>query len=182
METKTTEAVNGGILKWEKIRDGEGKDDGPFNCPLCAEFRNETGVVGLCKNCPVMVKTGSYGCCNTPHAEWVSHQEEEHSSSPYKTVQCPTCKDLAQQEVDFLKSLLPSEEPKIEPQAGDVWEVKYPMDSSEYHMYVYREGEELTYMFADGSGGSMPVRLKMKEFRHATRIFSLQEHLEGEGK
>ncbi|MBW2968539.1 hypothetical protein KY314_00265 [Candidatus Woesearchaeota archaeon] len=104
MNTKTLKALKGSIKKWEDIRDGKGVDDGVENCPLCQLFWWKG-----CDGCPIYEKTGKKQCNDTPYIEWIKHQGEKHLqySSPYKN-RCPTCKKIAQKEVDFLKGLLPT--------------------------------------------------------------------------
>lgn len=86
MHKDVLEALHGTILKWEKIIDGTGKDLGVFNCPLCKIFAFGRPEGDECSGCPVYEKTGLSGCQGTPLANWPR---------------------VAQDELDFLKSLLP---------------------------------------------------------------------------
>lgn len=90
-------ALEGSIIKWEKIVDGSGVDDLATNCPLCAfnEFR--------CWNC--IACRGGRGCTDTPWGDWYDHHDEEHDSSGSLWVQCDTCLTLAKKELEYLKSL-----------------------------------------------------------------------------
>lgn len=102
--SKAMEALEGSIKKWEGIVEGTGIDDGAENCPLCQMF----GKIS-CEECPVMKKTGEDECRKTPHQDWRIHQSREHYGLPSK-INCPTCKKLAQKELDFLISLREPEE------------------------------------------------------------------------
>ena len=88
MNKKTLKALKGSIEKWEKIVAGEGIDLGTVNCPLCQIF-----VVpkDSCEGCPVMEKTGESDCYGSPYYD---HRP-----------------DSAQDELDFLESLLPEGKP-----------------------------------------------------------------------
>ena len=102
MNKITLGAVNGSIEKWEKVADGTGVDQSERNCPLCQLFP-------WCEGCPVHKKTKKPQCFNTPWKKWDDHQYNKHHMTQYidRKVMCPKCKELAQAEVDFLKSLLP---------------------------------------------------------------------------
>ena len=174
MDTKTTEALEGSIKKWEKIVQGNEEDDGIANCPLCTLFH-----AGACKKCPVQLTTKAFGCGASPHEKWMKHQEEVHWLLPKRRAACRECQDLAQQEVDFLKSLREPEESKIEPQAGDVWRlIECPIFIKKSRRYG------LGYVFDDGMEGVMSAREKIAKYPEATRIFSLSEYLKNkkEGK
>jgi len=107
MDKKTLEALQKSIEKWEKIVMEKGKDEGSRNCALCWLFlKNE------CEGCPVYAKTKRKGCRGTPCEDWVDHQENHfyYVNEPYRVVKCPECKKLAEEELEFLKSLLPKKE------------------------------------------------------------------------
>ena len=107
MNAKTLKALKGSIEKWEKIVNETGKDSGWTNCPLCDLFLHSED----CRHCPIFEKTNQSYCKNTPYTTWEAHQEKKHDEEfPPYIIQCPTCKKLAQKEVDFLKSLLPKRE------------------------------------------------------------------------
>jgi len=103
MDAKTLEALKGSIKKWEKIVGGTEIDNGRLNCPLCELFEDKR-----CLGCPVFEQTAVSGCDGTPYEKWINHQEYRHfENSGVWMVYCPTCKELAQKELDFLRSLLP---------------------------------------------------------------------------
>jgi len=106
MNKKTLRALKKSIKKWEKIVAGKGKDKGGENCALCKLFAEDE-----CVDCPVYIKTGECGCGDTPYIEWRSHQSYHFYTTEEEAfvVKCPTCKELAQKELEFLKSLLPEE-------------------------------------------------------------------------
>lgn len=103
-----TVAIKGSIEKWERIVDGTGKDRYCYNCPLCKIHED-------CEGCPVPVLTldnngGNLpedyeGCDDTPYEKWHHHLVNAHKRLPRK-VHCPTCKELAQAELDFLREVL----------------------------------------------------------------------------
>jgi hypothetical protein len=93
------------IKKWEDIVNETGTDSGGDNCELCKKYWNKAR---MCFGCPVYKKTGEALCNSTPYSKWINHQFFSHKNQ-YKVafyVQCPECKEIAQKEVDFLKSLL----------------------------------------------------------------------------
>ena len=101
MNAKTLEALRGSILKWERIVAGTGKDLGWTNCPLCLLFfLNSRLLPGQgCDGCPVREKTGLDDCKGTPYWEfWPYHADE---------ILSPVAKKRAQEELDFLRFLLP---------------------------------------------------------------------------
>ncbi len=172
METKTREALEGSIEKWEKIVRGEGKDEGGGNCPLCVVHVSSGS--DICPYCPVRIKSGRRKCRDTPYEEWLEHQGREHRDSEYHIVHCPTCKDLAQQEVVFLKSLRePEKKAQPEPQAGDVW-IK---DNGGLPVLFYGSKDRLGYIYTeDGMKGDFKVDKLIERYEY-TRIFSLSEYL-----
>jgi hypothetical protein len=91
MDADTLKALNGSIAKWEAIVAGTGVDNGPSNCPLCHMFWR---FPNCCKGCPVSEKTGFTGCVNTPYDRYC----DDHTIA------------AAVDELEFLRSLLPSEE------------------------------------------------------------------------
>lgn len=109
MDEKTITALKGSIEKWKKVADGSGKDEGQYNCPLCAVFFGKIG----CEGCPVRTATG-HECCNgTPYREWERHHHVDHPiellwSQTVQSIQCPECKKLAMAELEFLQGLFPT--------------------------------------------------------------------------
>ena len=96
MNKETLKALKGSIEKWEAIVAGTGVDSGTINCPLCKFFCAPTH----CSNCPTNCTD------NTPFRKWDNHHKY-HSDKLAKYIHCPTCKKLAQAELEHLKSLLP---------------------------------------------------------------------------
>jgi hypothetical protein len=93
MNAKTLKALKGSIAKWEGIVAGTTEDEGNLNCPLCTLFYR-----GGCFGCPVMEKTGLDSCNGTPYLEYADGDDLGKD----------TLLGLAQDELDFLKSLLPA--------------------------------------------------------------------------
>lgn len=105
MNAKTLKALKGSIKKWKAIVAGTGEERGTENCPLCWLFNS--GQDTVCKGCPVYKVTESCFCLDSPFDDWTRHQWDKHHIYNVAKVRCKTCKDLAQAELDFLKSLLP---------------------------------------------------------------------------
>ncbi len=104
MDEKTLIALQGSIAKWEGIVAGTVQDDGALNCPLCQMFShwvNPTVPKG-CKGCPVSERMEMPHCEGTPYYEYTDADESGEASEE-------EMKECAQHEVDFLKSLLPSD-------------------------------------------------------------------------
>jgi len=109
MEKETLEALKRSIQKWESIESGIGIDRGSKNCALCEIFVFDPDYRWICSGCPVSEKTGFYDCTGTPYDNWHKHHLDKHCKSNvvYFPAYCPECRDIAKQEVNFLKSLLP---------------------------------------------------------------------------
>jgi hypothetical protein len=113
MDAETLVALHGSIKKWEAIAAGTGDSPGAQNCPLCAMFNwvcNRDRPKG-CKGCPVQEATGLGGCVGTPYQEYEDAEEDDDDN-------VGLLHDIAVAEVDFLKSLLPSE-PSEQPDRGE---------------------------------------------------------------
>lgn len=114
MDTKTCEALEGSIKKWELILAGEGRDEGYRNCPLCQMFNtpelNASRTGPACEGCPVREETGEGGCRNTPYEKWdelcASLRTDwiDPAITPVFRRELEKC---AMAELDFLKGLLP---------------------------------------------------------------------------
>ena len=104
MKKETLEALKKSIQKWESIERGIGIDLGSRNCALCDIF-----LAKLCHGCPVYYFSRRMICNGTPYESWVEHQSATHNGNKatYFVAYCPECRDIAKQEVNFLKSLLP---------------------------------------------------------------------------
>lgn len=101
MDENTRRALEGSIAKWEGIVAGTEGDYGVKNCPLCAEFWSND-----CTGCPVAIHTGYSECDKTPYEEWSDNTWHSgvKADTPYR-------QRIAQQMLDFLKSLLPEVTP-----------------------------------------------------------------------
>ena len=105
MTPTVLKALKGSIKKWTNILNEEGYNKGAANCPLCTHFTDDEDDID-CTKCPVMKKTGSSGCDETPYELWMVHFKTEHDGE-YQEIQCNVCKIIASSEVLFLESLLP---------------------------------------------------------------------------
>ena len=108
MDRKIHEALKKTIKKWESISDGIGIDEGHDNCALCE-------LLVHCAYCPVRLETHASNCINSPYADWSYHQSTVHRRNGMKHdtprfCLCSRCRQLAIEELEFLKSLLPKED------------------------------------------------------------------------
>lgn len=109
MDERTLTALEGSIKKWEAIASGNGPDYGYKNCPLCIEFIDATDPEDpeedgdTCFGCPVSIKTEQTGCDGTPYNAWSAIAGNIFPT--YATT--PQLIELAECELEFLKSLLP---------------------------------------------------------------------------
>lgn len=104
-------ALLGSIAKWEAIEAGTGVDLGIANCPLCAMYYSRE-----CDGCPVSEKTGLRNCSATPYEDWDNYfyqRARTTVSPPFPTggrrATNAFTKQIAHDEVEFLRSLLPRE-------------------------------------------------------------------------
>lgn len=123
MDEKTLTALQGSIKKWEAIVAGTGYDDGADNCSLCILFIDNGApepewAQDGCLGCPVALAVGTNGCSKTPYTKWSGYQSGNgRFNGNTRIVFDERSKELAQSELDFLRSLLPSA-------AGDAEESK----------------------------------------------------------
>ena len=104
MDAKTLTALKGSIAKWEAIVAGTGEDRGAANCPLCAVFHHS--LRSSCEGCPVERSTGQYGCLGSPYEHFTDAFTTPINDLREADRSEATC--LAQDELDFLRSLLPT--------------------------------------------------------------------------
>jgi hypothetical protein len=143
MDEATLRQLNGSIDKWQRIVDGVERDRGAGNCPLCDMFNTSLG--GGCGVCPVNIASGDRMCGNTPWTDWREHQYG-HKGAPYWNVKCNECLRLAENELEFLKSLLPQPQFNI----GDEVIGRF---SHDYYRIVSVENVDgkFKYCFLDGN-------------------------------
>lgn len=104
MNKQTLKALEGSIKKWEDIAYHGGIDYSNLNCPLCILVRRTIDCD--CGRCVVGLKTGKQSCHGSPYEKWIKHFLKCHSWRLEHKVQCKTCKKIAIEELNFLKSLL----------------------------------------------------------------------------
>lgn len=113
MNQETLKALRGSIKKWERIVAGKLGDYGNENCDLCKKFWSwEGGIHGtaFCNTeCPIKIKTGKDTCSGTPHIVWCEYLTENKYQIHHNKVFDEKSKQLALDELNFLKSLLPKE-------------------------------------------------------------------------
>jgi hypothetical protein len=107
-EDEQIDAIKGSIKKWEDIVGFGGTDEGSANCDLCKTYKIR---LFSCGECPVHKKTDN-GCGDTPYEKWLKHHDSNHSKHNKREILCFECETIAQDEVDFLKGLLPKEKKK----------------------------------------------------------------------
>lgn len=102
MNKKTLKALKGSIEKWRKIAFEGGEDWAEGNCELCKKHPD-------CIGCPVAAHTQKDFCDGSPYEDWSDHQRGHGTPIP-QSVFDDKSKELAKQEYEFLKSLLPEGE------------------------------------------------------------------------
>ncbi len=105
MKQETLTAIRGSIKKWEQILNYKQEDKGADNCPLCSLYYYNEHCIG----CPVVVVTGRSRCVGSPYDDW--HRYFDGTNIPYSKVIDATSAELALEELTFLRTLLPKEEP-----------------------------------------------------------------------
>jgi hypothetical protein len=95
-------ALNKSILKWRKIVEGRGKDEGRANCPLCKLYHTSQTPIP-CGGCPVAHDTGRQFCQDTPYEHWSDHQNNH--DFPNGQIKCDECEELAKKEEKYLADL-----------------------------------------------------------------------------
>lgn len=105
MDAKTLEALKASIAKWERNAVAQTRAEyrvGISECALCLVFhKRHSGKE--CVGCPIMGKTGLPFCSGTPYGEAEDAYYDWSRSAE-------RARQLAGEEVAFLKSLLPAEE------------------------------------------------------------------------
>ena len=115
MTPEALKALQASIAHWEQVvRDPKNTKVGEDSCALCARYSNLN-----CSGCPVHAKTGRLGCGGTPFGNFVCALRTGVTTSNLRT--------FAQDELDFLKSLLPAlpkAEEDLKTQAEAIREIK----------------------------------------------------------
>ena len=110
MDKETLEALKGSIKKWEEIVEGTSPDNGIEDCLLCHLFNEKykNHFVGIieCKGCIISEKVGNSGCEDTPYEFWYEYIFSRDMCMVFDE----ESKQLATDELEFLKSLLPKDE------------------------------------------------------------------------
>jgi len=101
------------IEKWEDIVNGSGQDHGGENCALCQKYFDVSDDEHKnCAGCPILEKTGYRGCVGTPYEEYSNLSNWEDEEEYLR---------LANEELDFLKSLRTEPEEELHP-IHEAWE------------------------------------------------------------
>lgn len=121
MNEETLTALHASIQKWEElVQNPRQPEHGPEDCALCGLFnqyaltiyslRTEEDREAACHGCPVAEHTGDQFCRGTPYENWEEYTGEvtlDVPGTPPTDSEVNTARELAQAELDFLKSLLP---------------------------------------------------------------------------
>ena len=99
MENDVLRALEGSIEKWRKIAFEGKKDQGRMDCPLCDKFWDRN----VCGGCPISDK-GYHHCSNPEYNIWVTRS---HKMTISDHCHCRICRKIAENEYNFLRSLLP---------------------------------------------------------------------------
>lgn len=97
MDKKTLEALQASIKHWEAnvaAKTIKETSTAASDCALCDLFLREH----LCVGCPVFVKTEGRYCGRTPYIK---------ADQAWRSKDLPSFHEAAQEELDFLRSLLP---------------------------------------------------------------------------
>ena len=107
MDAKTLTALTQSIEKWERNAVAETPDDFRVyvsDCALCDLFWP------ICNGCPVQARSGRPDCAETPYTE-ATASRQKWRDDPSNDSRRAKAQAAARAEVEFLRSLLPEEEP-----------------------------------------------------------------------
>ena len=115
MDERTLTALKKSIQHWESIAEGIGISRGIETCALCQIYHCDCNGKeyhdNCCGTCPVKKETGYDLCIGSPYQKWGKHRMKEHPGADvgfaHGFALCKECKEIAWEEVAFLKSLLP---------------------------------------------------------------------------
>ena len=98
--------LKGAIKHWYDIANfGAEDEDGGVSCPLCVMYAIDNS--NECNSCPVYLATGHKQCRFTPFSDWTTHLRWGcYDHGRRRVVRCKTCQELANEEFEFLKSIL----------------------------------------------------------------------------
>lgn len=104
MDSITKQAILDSIARWEKRLDGKPDTPSVQECPLCHVFYRRHKI--NCRGCPIELAVGKSKCAGTPCEPYDELAYVlEKGREPTETEKAKLI-DLAQAEIDFLKSLL----------------------------------------------------------------------------
>lgn len=112
------------IAQWRAIVDGTAADT--QNAPLCALFYGTVDAAGQgCTGCPVRESSGKPYCAGSPYVVWNNLLGQHLSDDTPATLSnfpldvVDEARDAAREELDFLRSLLPKDDPDHPDNAHD---------------------------------------------------------------
>ena len=109
MNPETLKALQESIAHHERLRDGvQGERTGPEGCSLCNLFNTEEmSQLQCCIGCPVYERTGKRFCEETPYYKQTDLFSRFDGAAVTRKRHGQKWIDVCQEEIDFLKSLLP---------------------------------------------------------------------------
>lgn len=109
------DAILASIVQWNRRSSGEHSQATTATCPLCTLYYTESDTSTLCQNCPVYHRTELWGCRGTPVGRYNDQRALAITRSPRENVLLSRddieLRNIALQEVNFLRSLLPTNHP-----------------------------------------------------------------------
>lgn len=124
-------ALEGSVMKWERVvQDGTGGRSAA-DCPCCQEFRKQRdSITDFCSGCPIREKTGKDGCLGTPFKDYCNAKQAGLDSAAFYAVR--ELRFLISLEDEYRKKLLDgiyakAEKERERPPKDWFW-VKLPLD------------------------------------------------------
>ena len=121
MDDAAREALDQSIAKWEANLEAAKRGDlagiklGPGECQLCKVFYFQGDDNQTCVGCPISARTGAPGCQETPYDlvlwNYRSSLIRSHCDDDHSRVVRQRLTDSVRDELNFLKSLITTEEP-----------------------------------------------------------------------
>lgn len=111
MNKSTLKALKKSIKHWERNVEANYPWEvsiSAYSCALCLKFAL---AEQSCKGCPVFAVTAQSNCFGTPYY-LAKDVLDEWSNDPKSRLRALTFKNVAQAELDFLRSLLPAKSQK----------------------------------------------------------------------
>ena len=109
MNPQALNALRESISHWEAMRDDwRSSVPNSENCALCRVYNHRENAIFDCLGCPITNATGYRYCVNTPYE--AARKLRRHLHSDSTSEQLAQWHKAATAEIEFLKSLVPTEE------------------------------------------------------------------------